>query len=252
MGQYDTEMGGKQANFPSTHWSMLKEVRGSLTPAHRAILNLLIQRYWKPVYCYLRRKGKNNEEAKDLTQDFFTSWIAKEIFGKADQTRGRFRAFLLSCLDRFLINTHRKEHAKKRSPDEGILSIEKLATGEGTPFEPSDRETPVDIFNRTWATDLILLTLNTLEQECMDTEKKTHFMLFQRRIIEPSLRNIEPPPLAELAQELCLTEKQAANRLLTARRAYQRILREKIRVFALSDDDVSEEVRDLFQFLSKT
>ncbi len=67
----DTEMGGKRAEFPSTHWSVLAAVRGTITPAHREAINLLIKRYWKPVYCYLRRRGHGNEGAKDLVQEFF-------------------------------------------------------------------------------------------------------------------------------------------------------------------------------------
>jgi len=46
---------------------------------------------------------------------------------------------------------------------------------------------------------------------------------------------------------LAIDEKQVANALLTARRAYQRLLRDEIRLYARSEDEVSAEVRDIFR-----
>ena len=66
-GQY-TEMGGRRTSFPTTEWHLIEEVRGPMKPQHVAVLNILIQGYWKPVYCFLRRHGYGNEEAKDLTR----------------------------------------------------------------------------------------------------------------------------------------------------------------------------------------
>ena len=40
-------------------------------------LERVIELYWKPVYRFIRLKfRKNNEDAKDLTQSFFTSALA--------------------------------------------------------------------------------------------------------------------------------------------------------------------------------
>ena len=65
-----TDMGGPGEAFLTTHWSLIGDVAND-RDKDRALIALLIQRYWKPVYCYLRHKGRQNEEAKDLTQDFF-------------------------------------------------------------------------------------------------------------------------------------------------------------------------------------
>jgi hypothetical protein len=47
-----------------------------------------------------------------------------------------------------------------------------------------------------------------------------------------------------------LAEKQAANHLLTAKRAYQRLLQQEIRLYVASEAEVSSEMRDLFRILS--
>ena len=246
----DTEMGGSRRSFPTTHWSMLAAVRGEMTEGHRAVLNLLIERYWKPVYCYVRRRGHGNEDAKDLVQEFFTSWLHRDLFGQANPSRGRFRSFLLSCLNNFLSNARRAAHAARRRPEKGFVSVHQLATDNRAAMEPVEQDTPEAAFQRAWAEELILRVLKRLERECSETAKADHYELFRQRIIRPALEGCQAPPMVELAKGLGLTEKQAANHLVTARRAYQRLLREEIRAFASSEEDVAAEVQDLFTFLA--
>lgn len=57
--------------------------------------------------------------------------------------------------------------------------------------------------------------------------------------------------MADLGRVHGLTEKQAGNLLETAKRAYRRLLKEEIRLYASSESDVAEEVRDLFAILSQ-
>ena len=100
-----------QSAFPATQWSKLAAARGELSSERRAALNFLIERYLKPVFCYVRRCGRPEEEAKDLVQEFFTVGLQNELFAKADPARGRFRNFLLKSLNHFMANAHRAEHA---------------------------------------------------------------------------------------------------------------------------------------------
>ena len=107
------------------------------------------------------------------------------------------------------------------------------------------------MFRRAWVADLTQRVLRRLEQECQASGKLPHYELFRQRLVLPALEGSEPPPLAELAGRLGLSEKQAANCLLTARRAYQRLLQEEIRAYAASEDEVAAEIRDLFHFLGE-
>ena len=67
-----TDMGDTRETFLTTHWSLIDEVSSSDLDKNRALLGLLLSKYWKPVYCYLRRKGYNNEKAKDVSYDTLT------------------------------------------------------------------------------------------------------------------------------------------------------------------------------------
>lgn len=233
--------------FPTTHWSMLEAVRGSMTAQQRETLNFLILRYWKPVYVYIRQRGYESE-AEDLTQDFFLHSLARELFGRADRARGRFRTFLLACLNNFLSDI--EDYRRRRRPAEGIVSIHELALKDKLTFELSDDETPETLFCRSWVYELLIRVFRVLEQEFKASGKEIHCELFRRRVFEPALWG-SPPPLDALAAEAGLTTRQASNRMVTALRAFQRLLREEIRIYAVSEDEVTSEIHDLFRGVAR-
>lgn len=248
MPSDDTNMGGPGRHLPTTCWSDMLALAHASGSGHVASVNSLIQKYWKPVYCYFRRCGLSNEEAKDLTQRFF---VERDVFRNADPSRGRFRAFLFSCLDNFRRNVHRAANAKRRRPPEGIVSIEDLLPEEGVAFEVRADTTPEDNFSRDWITALVRRVLDQFQQECRSTGKQVHYALFRERIVRPALDGAQVPPMDDVADDLGLTQKQACNRLLTARRAFQRLLREEIRAHAASDDEVAEEVGEVFAYFAR-
>lgn len=59
MAQYGdgTTMGGENKMFPVTRWSEIIDLRMSDEAQKTLIINELLRRYWKPIYCCLRRKG---------------------------------------------------------------------------------------------------------------------------------------------------------------------------------------------------
>lgn len=247
----DSESGVPDGAFPATRWSQLAALRNGVAAERNAILNFLIQRYWKPVYCYLRRSGCGEEDAKDLVQDFFAFCLQRDFFDQADPARGRFRSFLLGSLQHFLANARRAANAQKRRPEQGFVPLRDPATASSTGVEPADRTTPEAVFHHAWVTYLIQRVLRRLEQECQTTDKQAHYEILRQRLVLPAMEGAEPPPLRDLAQRFGLSEKQAANCLLTARRAYQRLLQEEIRRYATSEDEVVAEIHDLFHFLGE-
>jgi len=237
--------------FPATLWSKMIALREGDDEGRRAVLDFLIRRYWKPVYFFVRRFGYDDEQAKDLVQEFFMVALAKNLFAKADPERGRFRNLLLKSLQHFLANARRHEGAQIRRPPGGFVTIHELSTQDGPVFVPRDSETPDEVFHRSWLRELVLRVLKTLEDECRATSKTTHFELLRLRIIEPILDGAEPPSYQELAKQYELTEKEAAARVVTARRAYHRLLREEIRLYAGSDEEVGAEIQDIWRFMAE-
>jgi len=70
-------------------------------------------------------------------------------------------------------------------------------------------------------------------------------------LITPILEGNPEPSLDDLGRTHGVTEKQAANHLLTAKRAYQRLMKDEIRLYAVSEAAVADEVRTLFRILGK-
>ena len=76
----------------------------------------LIEIYWKPVYFHIRRKGHDVEDAKDLTQQFFASFMERDALSAVDPAKGKFRTFILASLGHFLCDEYDRRKARKRQP----------------------------------------------------------------------------------------------------------------------------------------
>jgi DNA-directed RNA polymerase specialized sigma24 family protein len=84
----------QQQSFATTQWSIvLKAGRANRHDASTALATLC-QSYWFPLYAYVRRRVKHASEAQDLTQEFFTRLIEKEVLASASPEAGRFRSSL--------------------------------------------------------------------------------------------------------------------------------------------------------------
>jgi hypothetical protein len=55
-GRYETDMGGSQERFLTTQWSLIEHVQAG-ADRDNVLIGSLLQKYWKPVYCYLRRRA---------------------------------------------------------------------------------------------------------------------------------------------------------------------------------------------------
>src|SRR3970282_1026246 len=88
--------------FHTTHWSLIVAAASEPSQKAEAALGDLCQAYWYPVYAFIRRRWHSAEAARDLTQEFFATLLEKGYLADADPERGRFRAFLLTAVARFV------------------------------------------------------------------------------------------------------------------------------------------------------
>lgn len=241
-----TRLGGTNEAFPRTQWT--KVVKGPTGKATEAI----VQQYWKPVYCYIRRKwpGKSNEEAKDLTQGFFCDVVmGRHLLRRADRSKGRFRSFLLATLKTYLANVYRAQRAQKRMPAEGLVPLDGINSG-NIP-EPSTAATPEQAFMHSWASELLDGVLAAVQAGCAKDGKSKHWQVFQRTVVEPILTGTEPPPMSQLCQDLGIDgEATASNMNVTVKRRFKAALVGWAKQFVSAEDDVEGEIRDLMEILS--
>jgi RNA polymerase sigma-70 factor (ECF subfamily) len=246
-----TDMGGVGKVFLTTHWSLIEKAGVSNCDKNRALIELLIKKYWKPVYCYLHRRGYQNEEAKDLTQGFFQEVVlGRKLIDKADRTKGRFRSFLLTALNHYLINIHNKEAAKKHIPREKLLSME-IADISILPQAISTL-TPEDSFTYAWVSSMLEQVLADVKEECEKDGKIIHWQVFCDRILLPIMKASEAPALEAICDKYGIADTaKASNMIVTVKRRFQTLLQQHIRSSVMSEREADEELKEIRRFLPK-
>jgi DNA-directed RNA polymerase specialized sigma24 family protein len=120
----------------------------------------------------------------------------------ADQTKGRFRSFLLTAMKHFLADEWDRERAQTRGGGIRPLALE-LATAEAEyAREPVDAETPEHIFERRWALTLLDQVLAQLRSEYERDGKATLFEALHPTLVGERTAQ----PYAELARSPDSTE----------------------------------------------
>src|SRR4029450_2356764 len=127
-------------------------------------LAILVETYWKPAYKYLRRRfGDENEDAKDLTQEFFARAIEKEFFDGYDPAKGTFRTYLRTCLDRFVANERKAAGRQKRSPGTALPALDFADAESELTREPPSKDRPMEqYFHDEFVSSLLTRTIETL------------------------------------------------------------------------------------------
>ncbi|MFO0893222.1 MAG: sigma-70 family RNA polymerase sigma factor [Isosphaeraceae bacterium] len=234
-----------EGQFPDTQWSLVLRAGREENPRTREALNTLCERYWYPIYAFIRRKGNDPEQALDLTQQYFFQLLNKGALARVDPTRGRFRSFLRKDCDNFLRDDHRRKTARMRHPGTSILSID-AATAEGRYLvEPAHDETAEVIFERNWARTLLERVLDSLRQKYGKSGESLRFEHLRMVLLEPG----HEVPYAEIARRLDTTEQAVATAVHRLRRRYREALREEIAATVADPSEIDDEIRELFRAL---
>ncbi len=231
--------------FPSTQWSIVLAAGDPQAAGGAEALALLCQAYWYPLYAYIRRRVSDVHQAQDLTQAFFSHVLEKHTIGRANPQRGRFRAFLLSTLQNFLANQRTKAAAQKRRPDQPELSLDFQDAESRYQIEPSHQITPEALYQRRWVLTLLEHVLKQLQDELAREGKQAHFEQLQAGLTGEMTAEDYHQAAATLRLTPAAT-KQAAYRL---RKRYRQLLRQEVARTVSQDDQVDDEIGELFASL---
>ena len=251
MGQHDqTSMGGEGGTFLTTHWSLIEDVQKQ-GDQDRTLIGLLLERYWKPVYCYLRRQGHGNEQAKDLTQGFFHEIVLnRHLIERADISKGRFRTFLLHALNQYLIDEQRKESARKHIPKDKLVPLD-IADPPTLPEILCELDAEQS-FTYVWKADLLERVFTEVRDWYLERGLETHWYVFRDRLLQPTLEDRQAPSLRQICGRYGIdNEATASNMLKTVKRLFRSVLEKHVRQTVASGAAVEEELREIFRFLEK-
>lgn len=240
-----SDPGHGPVQFVQTRWSV---VLGAKDGSFEA-LSQLCAWYREPLRRHLLRRGCTEHQADDLIQDFLSRKMAHGSLFRSVQDPTlvgkvrRFRTFLLTCLDRFLIEHHRR----RRDPADPAVGIPL-----GVPADDHDQAldlpgppvTQVEeaVARADWAETVLKLAEDRHRKEFLDAGKPAEaFELFNASYG----RAPEARPGTEMARILGLTENAlyVAKHRFAARRAFW--LKEMVKETVAHSEDWENEVRDL-------
>ena len=247
MAGYYTTMGGSDPRFPLTRWSLLARAKATKGEDRVTALNELARAYWRPLYCFLAASGKRNEDAKDLVQGFFGSFLEHDVIASFDPTKGKFRSFLLACLKGYVGHQIERTRAMKRGGGKPRLSLDDLADKDA--FDPAAKgETPEALYDRAWALSMLDRAVARVREELKLKGKEQNVAVLEGYL---GSDNLARPGYTELAAKSGLSENKVRHLLHEFRGRLRETMLEEIRTQAATEDEAKEELARLFECLGR-
>jgi DNA-directed RNA polymerase specialized sigma24 family protein len=251
MSNTDVDLLPTGSLFPSTHWSVIALATGASAPAAHAALGNLLTRYMPALKAHLViTRRLNPHTADDLLQGFIAERVLdRKLLAKADHARGRFRAFLVTCLNRYVYDMLRREGSAKRHPGLGnLVPLEFLDEKDVTSRQPTE----CDAFDLAWARQVLADALERMRMACEQSLRPDLWSLFQARIVAPATEGIEPISYQQLTRTFhYVSVAQATNALVTAKRMYARMLRAVVAEY-VPEPEVDDELCRLKRILAQS
>jgi len=233
--------GPENSAFHTTRWTMVMRARGE-APEARAALGELCENYWTPVFQFLRREGKDEDQSRELTQEFFSRVLSGGGIEGADPTKGRFRSYLLGALKHFLAKQSRDAGRMKRGGDAVVESMDTGGSETSPGFQVADSEAHLKdpFFDRHWAMAVIQRGLTSVEQSYSTGAKAKQFELLKPWL----MGDAEGTTQAEVAAELGMTPGAVKVAIHRFRHKFGEAIRSEI-----AETEIQEELRYLIEVL---
>jgi RNA polymerase sigma-70 factor (ECF subfamily) len=232
--------------FATTHWTVvLAAGRGGSQQAEVA-LEELCRTYWYPLYAYVRRHGHAREDAEDLTQGFFARLLEKNYLEGVTSERGKFRAFLLVALKRFMANEWDRANRQKRGGGVVPLSLDWQDAETRYQINPADHLSPDKLYDRAWAVVVLERVITRLRDEHSGDGKGELYEQLKSFL----MMGASEIPYGRAATDLKMTEGAVRVAVHRLRKRYREMLREEIAQTLANPASADEEMQALFSALA--
>lgn len=180
--------------FANTRWSMVMQQASGDSPVASRALDELAQRYWYPVYAYVRRCGHAPSIAQDITRTFLHRLIEEFRRRHEHPPHGHFRKFLLSQLNSFLGDDWREaigEHTSNALAPPADLEARNQR-------DNAEAASPEQAYQRSFAFEVLARALRRLQAEARQTG---HLEMFEA--LQPYLsRDPVPGEYEQIGKQL--------------------------------------------------
>lgn len=231
--------------FPSTHWSAIDRASREDSQCERPAMSDLLRRYLPALRAHLLiRRSVTADQVDDVLQEFIAGKVLEaDIIDRADRTKGKFRTFLLTALDRHVISRRRHDNAEKRGGADMTRSLD----GDDAPSasaQPTALST--DTFDVVWARQILREAIRRTRAQCDRDSRADVWAVFESRILLPALHGTKPPEYAQIVERHGYhAPTQMWNAVRTGKAIFARQLRSVIGEYVDSDEQIESELRDL-------
>jgi DNA-directed RNA polymerase specialized sigma24 family protein len=217
------------------------------SPEARAALGDLCAAYYAPVHAFIRRGARDDDAARDATQEFFAQLLAKGGLATLEQGRGRFRSFLLGAVKHFLADQSDRARAAKRGSGVEPLPLAP-ATDTSPGLEvPDVAEPPPDlVFDRQWAFTLLERAVRQLGEEFVAAGKGGQF-----ETLKPWLTGEPGTPQSDAAARLGLNENAVKVAIHRLRRRFRELVKAEIAQTVADPAEQRAELDHLIRVLAR-
>jgi RNA polymerase sigma-70 factor (ECF subfamily) len=187
--------------FATTRWSMVMHQASGDSPEASRALDELAQRYWYPVYAYVRRCGHTPAIAQDITRTFLHRLISRFPSSSREQpSHGHFRKFLLVQLNTFLggdwSEAIGEDTSNALTPPPDLETRNERDNAEAT--------SPEQAYQRSFAFEVLARALRRLQSEARQTGHLEMYEALQPYLsrdpvpgeYEAIAKSLHSPPLA--------------------------------------------------------
>jgi RNA polymerase sigma-70 factor (ECF subfamily) len=245
MPSANTSLGGPAEGFPDTEWGLVSRLRDPAGGRYRAGLEALCNRYWKPVYVYLRAAwAKTNEDAKDLTQAFFLWLIEGDALRRFQPERGGFRRYLRVVLRSFVGHHETALQALKRGGRAQLVSLEGSTPSMEDVVADPKSVGPEEAFQRVWVVEVVKQAIERVRQRRLSGGDALSWHVYEEYALAP---NAQRPTYVQLAARLGLKENDVNARLVAIRREIRAEIRSELARLTSDPQEVEEEWNELFR-----
>lgn len=186
--------------FETTPWSLVVAMqRSSDQTIVDRLMEELAERYWPPVYAYLRQSGRSINDSQDLSQAFFTDVVlGRRLLERADPERGRLRVLIKSSLKRFLIDDHRYRSTTGRRL---ILTDQQVLEQEHA-IQPLDASSADEAFERQWVSVVLELAMKQCEEHYKSTGRSQYWEAYVTLEFLPHIHGTRRLSNQQVAEDL--------------------------------------------------
>lgn len=212
--------------------------RVSHRPTEDSDLDEFCRTGWHTIYSFIRHRGRNVEEAQDLTQEFFTHLFEKHLLDDTGPVKGGRRRSPLCYLDHFLANEWRKCHATKRGGGQILLRLDDPAE-QGRSLEAATDLDPEKLLERQWLLSVAEAARARLRDCCRETGKTRVFEALEEYLCH----NVGAGDYSQLGAKLAMSHAAISTVVCRLRHRFHDLVREEIGRTISNPQEIDKELR---------